>query len=41
MKNNGDSRNIIEETNKDIITKCCLKADPDFATNNINHGELK
>ena len=41
-KNNGDSSNIIEETNKDIITKCCQKADPDFATNNtINHGELK
>ena len=40
-KNNGDFRNIIEETKKDIITKCCEKADPDFATNDINHGELK
>ena len=42
MKNNGDfSKNIIEDTKEDIIITNCQKTDPDFATNNINHGELK
>ena len=42
MKNNGDfSKNIIEDTKEDIIITNCQKTDPDFATNNINHGELQ
>ena len=42
MKNNGDfSKNIIEDTKEDIFITSCQKTDPDFASNNINHGELK